>query len=326
MATNNDGNPVDSAGNVQVDFVWGNFPMQPNDERADGTPTATVTTNPVGNYGGWTNTGTVQSALLDTTKDGHNIATADWAGFPSFIASPYVALVTDAYSDGTTVTYKADNNYVPGQTITITGLPTSAFNLSSVTIAGVTSGSFTVTNGATGTAVYGARGRAEDPTALATADGAFVGGVAYISVPSVLGKTSAVAYKVLEDSGYAGANITTAAGATNTAKTITRINVTSATAATVYASGADTAYPVGTKVAIVAGTGIPTALVGTWTVTGGTSGNIVISGSGWTVADTGTISPASTLKGATGTIKTQSVAASAASVAIGSSITITPFA
>jgi GT2 family glycosyltransferase len=40
--TNNNGNLTDSAGNLQTDFVWGNFPAQPNDERADGTPTATM--------------------------------------------------------------------------------------------------------------------------------------------------------------------------------------------------------------------------------------------------------------------------------------------
>jgi len=33
MATNNDGHLLDSAGNVVVDFVWGNMPLQPNDVR-----------------------------------------------------------------------------------------------------------------------------------------------------------------------------------------------------------------------------------------------------------------------------------------------------
>ena len=31
MATNNNGNLLDDAGNVVVDFVWGNMPMQPNE-------------------------------------------------------------------------------------------------------------------------------------------------------------------------------------------------------------------------------------------------------------------------------------------------------
>ena len=239
--TNNSGNALDSSGNVAVDFVWGNIPMQPNDERADGTPTATVVVNGPDNYG-WTTKSTVQSARLDLTQDSHAIASSDYSGFPSFVAN--------------------------------------------------SAGS----------------------------------GIANIRVPNVLGQTTALALDALKDAGYVAANITTASSATNTAKSITRINVTATTAATVYATGADTAYPVGTKVAIAAGTGIPTALVGTWTVTGGTSGNIVISGSGWTVADTGTISPAASLTGKTGTIKTQSVAANASNVALGSSITITPWA
>ena len=35
MATNQDGHLLDTAGNVAVDFVWGNFPLQPNDIRRD---------------------------------------------------------------------------------------------------------------------------------------------------------------------------------------------------------------------------------------------------------------------------------------------------
>lgn len=237
---NNNGNALDSSGNVAVDFVWGNLPMQPNDDRADGTPTATIVVNGPDNYG-WTTKSTVASARLDLTQDSHAIASSDYSGFPSFV-------------------------------------PNSA--------------------------------------------GA---GIANINVPNTLGQTTASAIDELKDSGYVGANITTATAATNTAKSITRINVTSATSATVYASGADTAYIVGNKVSIGAGTGIPAALVGNWTVTGGASGNIVISGSGWTVADTGTIAPAASLKGQTGTIKSQSVNAGTA-VALGSSITITPWA
>ena len=48
----------DTGGNVAVDFVWGNFPMQPNDQR------------------GGTN--------LTPTLDSHNIVTAAWNSFPAF--------------------------------------------------------------------------------------------------------------------------------------------------------------------------------------------------------------------------------------------------
>jgi hypothetical protein len=61
MATNQDGHLVDDKGNVVVDFVWGNFPLQPNDVRRDN---------------GGTN--------LDYTKDSHNIAEDGWNGYPLY--------------------------------------------------------------------------------------------------------------------------------------------------------------------------------------------------------------------------------------------------
>lgn len=61
MATNENGNLVDDAGNVAVDFVWGNFPLQPNDDREE-------------NGGG----------LLDADLDNHSIAYEGWNGFPLY--------------------------------------------------------------------------------------------------------------------------------------------------------------------------------------------------------------------------------------------------
>jgi hypothetical protein len=61
MATNQNGRLVDDAGNVVVDFVWGNFPIQPNDVRAE-------------------NGGT----LLDYTLDSHNIVEDGWNGYPLY--------------------------------------------------------------------------------------------------------------------------------------------------------------------------------------------------------------------------------------------------
>ena len=61
MTTNQNGNLVDDLGNVVVDFVWGNFPMQPNDVRAE-------------NGGG----------LLDYTLDSHNIVEDGWNGYPLY--------------------------------------------------------------------------------------------------------------------------------------------------------------------------------------------------------------------------------------------------
>jgi len=117
--TNTNGNATDSAGNVKVDFVWGNYPMQPNDVRTE---------EAAGNFGG--TTGSDELAYR-------------------------TAVVTAASGNGTTVTYTAANSFHVGQTVTITGLATSALNLSNVLIASLvgTEGArtgFTVTNAASG--------------------------------------------------------------------------------------------------------------------------------------------------------------------------------
>jgi hypothetical protein len=217
MATNENGNLIDSSGNVAVDFVWGNFPLQPNDEREE-------------NGGG----------LLDATLDNHSIAYEGWNGYP-----------------------------------------------------------------------------------LYTPNSAGLEGAGYIVVPSVIGQTTANATDILEDAGLV---VTAGTAATNAAKSITRVNVTATTAANVYTSSASTAYPVGTKVTIGSGTGIPTEVVGTWTVTAATSTYITVAGTGFVVADSGSITPAASLTGVAGTIKTQSVAAGADSIAVGAAITIVAYA
>ena len=61
MATNQDGHLVDDKGNVAVDFVWGNFPLQPNDVRRDN--------------GG---------SNLNYALDSHNIAEDGWNGYPQY--------------------------------------------------------------------------------------------------------------------------------------------------------------------------------------------------------------------------------------------------
>jgi hypothetical protein len=61
MATNQNNHLLDDAGNVAIDFVWGNFPLQPNDVRRDN--------------GG---------SNLDYTLDSHNIAEDGWNGYPQY--------------------------------------------------------------------------------------------------------------------------------------------------------------------------------------------------------------------------------------------------
>lgn len=52
-------NPKDDLGNVRVDFVWGNFPLQPDELRGENT--------------------------LDPALDNHSIATTGYSNYPSFI-------------------------------------------------------------------------------------------------------------------------------------------------------------------------------------------------------------------------------------------------
>lgn len=220
MATNNNGNLLDSAGEVAIDFVWGNFPIQPNDARPD-----------------------TAAGRLDPALDNHIIALSGWGGYPLFTAN----------SAGEDV----------------------------------------------------------------------VGPTDYVLVPSVLGLTTALATDAMKDASLVP---TTASSATNTATQPTRVNVTATTAATVYVTGGTSTWPVGTKVTIASGTGIPAAVVGSWFVTGGSGSTLVIAGSGWTVADTGAITPGTVLTGTTGTIKTQSIAAAANNIAPATAVTITPWA
>ena len=322
--TNNVGNSTDSAGNVRVDFVWGNYPMQPNDERTDGGTTSVVAANASQNYN-WSGYSVNPSArLVPATSNNHTVAEAEWNNYPSFLPGVGNYMITAASGNGTTVTYTSQNKLAAGDTVNITGLTASAYNLTSATVATANALSFTVTNSANAGEITGQwYGKVQRTDALTAADGA---GITFIVVPSVVGETTALALDELKDAGYEAANITTATGATNTATQPTRINVTSTTAATVYATGGTATWLVGTKVTIAAGTGIPTALVGTWTVTGGDGSTITIAGSGWTVADTGSITPGTRLTGTAGTIRTQSTAAGSSSVLSTATITITPWA
>ena len=318
---------TDSSGQQAVDFVWGNFPMQPNDDRA---ATVTNTGGSTGDYG-WAQTTLVASARLDAALDNHANAEAGWSGYPTFTAGAGNYMVTEASGNGTTVTYKSQNKLAAGDTVNITGLTASAYNLSNATVASANALQFTVTNAANGGLITGQRGKVESTTALTAADGV---GLGNIIVPDVRGLATAVAVDALRDAGYEAANITTAAGATNTRTDVTRFNATSTTAAVIYATNAHTNYPTGTKVTLVAGTpagsspvNLPAYALGTFTVTGSAgAGQITVSGSGFTVADTTGINATGTLGGANGTIKTQSTAANAASVATTATITITPWA
>lgn len=99
----------DTGGNVKVDFVWGNFPMQPDDART-GTATQISSGNASGDKG-WGATALVNSAALTKTaitvnlnngitssvKNNHSVAVDNWNGYPDYTPeAPYLDTVDQA--------------------------------------------------------------------------------------------------------------------------------------------------------------------------------------------------------------------------------------
>ena len=92
---------LDTAGNLFVDFVWGNMPLQPSFDEGDrpgGSPVVVVGNNVAQNKGwsGYTlypsdylsnlqtielNNGIIQA---DLQADSHDIATGLWSNYPEF--------------------------------------------------------------------------------------------------------------------------------------------------------------------------------------------------------------------------------------------------
>lgn len=319
MATNNAGHLLDDAGNVCVDFVWGSRPLQPNDERVEdaNSPVVVIAADADQNYD-WSGYSVYPSERLNPNLDSHEIAIADYAGYPGYTPSAANYIVTAVSADGTTITYTAQNNFKAGELVTITGVPTTAFNLTSATIASADAVKFTVTSATTGayvTGVYGAR--AENVT-NAPADGAYVNGTFYVDVPNVIGLTTALATDALKDVTLVP---TTAAAATNAAKEITAISRTAGTTNLVY-TAASHGLTAGSQVTIT-NTGTA-AYNGTFTLS-------AVATNSFTVVTTATSAVAVTgitgsVVGVAGTIKTQSIAANAATIAVGAAITITPYA
>ena len=306
---------TDSSGQQAVDFVWGNFPMQPNDDRAAAVTPANIGGS-TGDYS-WAATTRVAADRLDAALDNHANAEAGWSGYPAFTPGAGNYIITAVSGNGTTVTYTAQNSLAAGDVVNITGLSTSAYNLSSATVATADALKFTVTNAANGGAITGQYGKVQSTTALTAADGV---GIGYINVPNVLGATTAVALDALKDAGYEAANITTASAATNAAGVVTAASRTAGSGVTTI-TDASHGYVTGNKVTI---TSVDATVNGTYTITKLTDNT-------YTVVTTATTVLALTgLTGSNvavaGTIKSQSTAAGTGSVATTATITITPWA
>jgi len=147
------------------------------------------------------------------------------------------------------------------------------------------------------------------------------GSVDYILVPDVRGFTTALAEDAMKD---ASLTVTTAAAAVNAVSTITAVSRTGTTA-TITSAGSGAKYPVGTKITVASLVSPNDVLNGTFTVTAVATNTVsyttttsgALSTSGLTVAG---------LSGVAGTIKTQSLAAGANTIAPGAAVTITPHA
>jgi len=130
MTVNNVGNLLDTSGQVAVDFVWGNMPMQPNDDRP----------NAVGAVG--------TPGRLDPDASIHEIALSGWGGYPLFTANdPGEELSGVAYIKtpnvlGYTATQAVDalkdDGYLAGSITNTTGVTNTASTITAVARTGTT--------------------------------------------------------------------------------------------------------------------------------------------------------------------------------------------
>jgi len=90
VKTTNSGHALDTGGNVQIDFVWGNMAAQPNDLRTSLTDTATSTTTTDPVTGG--------SKRLVPGKDNHDIILGGWNGYPLYTPNDLGEFTGSAYN------------------------------------------------------------------------------------------------------------------------------------------------------------------------------------------------------------------------------------
>ena len=146
------------------------------------------------------------------------------------------------------------------------------------------------------------------------------GSVDYVLVPSVIGLTTALAQDAMKDASLV---VTTASGASNVGKTVTAVSRTAGSAVMTITAGSH-GFAAGNKVTISDVTGGDT-VNGVWTVLAVTNANVfTVTGTATTVQTLTSL--AGVVSGVEGTIKTQSIAAGANSIAPAAAVTVTPFA
>ena len=142
-------------------------------------------------------------------------------------------------------------------------------------------------------------------------------GVGYVNVPSVIGVATATAQDALDD---AGLTVTVASAATNSAKTVTAVSRTTGST-TIRFTAASNGYAIGQKVTV---SGLDAEFNATWTVINAATNTFDVTGT--STASYGATGLSGSVSAVSGTIKTQSVAAGAATIAVGQAVTITPWA
>lgn len=85
---------VDSSGNQKVDFAWGNFPMQPNDDR-DGSGALVVEAPNLDQNRGWSGTVVYPSQLLNQALDNHLLVSTGHNGYPDYLPGDVDAIPGD---------------------------------------------------------------------------------------------------------------------------------------------------------------------------------------------------------------------------------------
>jgi len=168
-------NPLDSGGNVQVDHVWGNIPMQPDDARGENT--------------------------LDPALDNHIIAVTGYNGFPAYIPN------TPPYDD------TVPNVLVPNVVGETEGdaedaIEAAGLELGTVTTANNAGGATEENDGTVKSQSPAAGTKVNEGTSVNLVVYAYV--IPTVEVPNVVGETQSDAEDAIEEVGLVVGDVTTA--------------------------------------------------------------------------------------------------------------------
>lgn len=173
-------NPLDSGGNVQVDHVWGNLPMQPDDARGENT--------------------------LDPALDNHIIATTGYNGFPAYIpqTAPY---------DDTTPNVTVPNVVGDSQGEAEAGIEAAGLEVGTVSVTGNADGATEENDGTVKSQSPAAGTVVNEGTAVDLSVYEYI--IPTVAVPDVSGDTEVEATDAIEGVGLVVGTVTTSAdGAT----------------------------------------------------------------------------------------------------------------